>query len=94
MNDDTPAVEVRAIRFESGEVSLQFQQRQDLRSVEGDPVLLVRQLTLPVDHVGYAEQIQELAEDAQRLVLDILPQYQVAETWAPPALEEDDDDDL
>jgi hypothetical protein len=84
---------ILGMQVSPGELTFRFEERTDLRSVDGEPVLVTRQLTIPTDHPTYRADIETLLAGAESLVEEVIADYATAETFVPGAPDEEDDDE-
>lgn len=86
-------VRVRAVSWDAGEITIAYDIPTDLRDVAGQPVLRLSQLTVPVRHRAYDDDIDNLRQAARELVLDVLEDYEQAEPYTEPEDDDADEDD-
>jgi hypothetical protein len=86
-------VNVRSVIWDAGEITIRYEQPEDLRDIAGLPVLRLSQLVIPEGHVSYRQEVADLREVATALLVDVLEDYVDADTFEVVADRDDDDDD-
>lgn len=83
---------IHAIAFDDDGISFQFIRLPDDVRVDGR-VVMSSQAQASLGHPDYAEDAELLMGHAQRMLKNILEDWQSSEPYMPPSDDDDDDDD-